>query len=61
MTDQIFTELYDEIFNPKTFDYNIDGVVYMAYSQRVPPTVTDREDIDFYLFLLVEKESTWSE
>ena len=58
MTDQIFTELYDEIFNPLTFDYEIDGVTYMAYSQSVPPTATERSQITFYLFLLVNKEST---
>ena len=61
MTEAIFQELYDEIFNPSTFYYTIDGVAYMAYSQSVPNTATDRSEIEFYLFLLVNKESTRSE
>ena len=61
MTEDKFQELYDEIFNPLTFDYTIDGVTYMAYSQSVPPTATERSQIEFYLFLLVDKDSMTSE
>lgn len=42
------------------FDYEIDGVAYLAYSQCVPSTVTreeDRDKIEFYLLLLQEKAS----
>ena len=45
MTQAIFDELIEEIFNPEVFDYILDGETYMAYSQPVPPTATNRDDI----------------
>lgn len=58
MTEDIFFELYKEIFNESVFEYlQGDGVTYMTYSQRVPSYVQDRKDIQFYLFLIQDKQS----
>lgn len=58
MTQAIFEELLEEIFNPLVFDYIIDGETYTAYSQPVPPTAINREDIQFFIMLLVNKKET---
>ena len=56
ITADIFDELIREIFKPSVFDYEVDGVVYMAYSQSVPPTATTKEEIQFYLLLMIKKD-----
>ena len=56
MTDQIFQQLFDEIKNPTVFDYEIDGVIYAAYSQSVPTDAVG-DEIDYYIFLAVDKSS----
>ena len=56
MTQEIFDKLYTEIFTPDAFDF-VSGegeITYMGYSQRVPPDA-EEDEIQFYLFLLVEK------
>ena len=36
MTKAIFDELIAEIQTPSVFNYDIEGVLYMTYSQAVP-------------------------
>ena len=55
MTEEIFDKLYTEIFTPMPFDFIGDnGVTLVGYSQRVPVDAT-LEEIEFYLFILIEK------
>ena len=60
ITETIFSDLYDNgrIFEETVFDYDIDGVTYMAYSQSIPTTATTTSEIEFFLFLLKEKSGT---
>ena len=60
MTETIFSDLYDNgrIFEELVFDYDIDGITYMAYSQSVPATATTIAEIEFFLFLLQNKAET---
>ena len=54
MTEDIFNELLvKEIFNPEVFDYDLNGVIYSAYSQAIPTNAQSVEEIEFYLLLLV--------
>ena len=55
MTEQIFNQQINVIFESEVFTYVINGKNYMTYSQAVPPDVTTRGEIDFYLILLVEQ------
>ena len=46
---------------PDVVYYEVDGVTYMTYSQSVPSTATTTEEIEFYLFLMIENSATQSD
>lgn len=55
MTEEIFLELENNIKNPTVFDYEKDGVTYAAYSQSVPIDAVG-DEIQYYIYLIVDKE-----
>lgn len=58
MTADIFKELIDEIQTPSVFNYDIDGVQYMTYSQAVPQNFNDTSEIEYYILLVIDADFT---
>ena len=56
MTEEIFTQQTRVIFEPEVFSYPINGKTYLTYSQAVPITAKTKNEIQFYLILLQEKD-----
>ena len=56
MTEEIFTQQTRVIFQPEVFSYPINGKTYLTYSQAVPISATTKQEIQFYLILLQEKD-----
>ena len=56
ITADIFNLLIvEQIFNPTVYEKEVKGVMYMTYSQSVPPDAKTKEEIQFYLLLMIEK------
>ena len=56
MTEELFSQFYDNIFVPEVITYLMDGTEYSLYSQAVPKTAVKRDEIEYYLFLILRKD-----
>ena len=51
--EDVFDELWNDIYVEDVIETTIDGVMYHAYSQAVPNGTTDRSEINYCLVFLV--------
>ncbi len=54
ITADIFNLLIvEQIFNPEVYEKEVGGVMYLTYSQSVLPDAKTKEEIEFYLLLMI--------
>lgn len=57
MTEEIFQQQMADIFQSEVFTHPINDKNYLTYSQAVPADAQTREEINFYIIMLVEQSS----
>ena len=55
MPESDFKTNLDNLFEPTVFTSVIDGVEYYIYSQAVPESATQLEEVTFYFIFMIEK------
>ena len=56
MTQDIFSELSNNLFDPVVVEYTFNDVTYAGYSQPIPSTATQFDEVDFYIIILEDKD-----
>lgn len=60
ITPEIFQELLDNIYVETVFNYTINDVTYVSYSQAVPPDTKDQSEIQYWLFFFLPKDESYA-